>query len=185
MRKNMSNPIYTTSSVDLTDDPSLRVSLLQPNTNERNVTNERKCVRKVCFSNELGVAFVDHELTPGDIHNIWYSSEEKIKMEQSALNDARAILDKLDMVPVTAISKNDVFECIGVEALLLQGSAKNKRDQMRAHVSSIIREQTRHQKRKSRKDMSEHLSRLSQKSSKWSQDRAHNLAVSYWKMLPH
>ena len=83
----------------------------------------------------------------------------------------------LETTPAYNITPEQLYLCMGIEALVTPGLARRIQDVKRGHVRAVLEEQLAQRKR-GMYDV-EKLSCVSQRTSGWSRERAHKLAVGY------
>ena len=112
----------------------------------------------------------------------WHSSKSKKKFKKVLINDVRRMAEVLSSTSSDDdISTCDLNACVGIEIFLSHGLANLAREKRKMHTNSILNEQSRQQKINIRDD--DRLSRVSERSSRWSRDRSHDLAVGYWEIM--
>lgn len=82
--------------------------------------------------------------------------------------------------PSDKISASDLSACVGLEVFLSPGLAKRARDKRAIHTKAISEEQFRQIEVNIWDD--DRLSRISERSSRWSRERSHGIALGYWEI---
>ena len=109
----------------------------------------------------------------------WYSSKDKRRFKKTLINEVRKMTEVL-ATPSHKISASDLSACVGLEVFLSQGLAKRIRDKRDMHTNAILEEQCRQIEVNIWDD--DRLSRISEKSSRWSRGRSHDIALGYWEI---
>ena len=98
-------------------------------------------------------------------------------MIRSLFEDAMRTSRHINDTPAEALTPDQLRECVGVEAFVDQGTSRLVADRKRSHVDAVLSEQML-QRYQGVRDP-ERLSIVSKKSSRWTTERAHGLAVGY------
>ena len=88
---------------------------------------------------------------------------------------------EINNTPAEAIVPEQLYECVGIEVFVTQGLARRVAEKKRAHVNAILSEQI-VQEQQGVSDLKK-LSGVSEKSSRWTKERAQKLAVGYSAIL--
>ena len=111
-----------------------------------------------------------------------YSAQDKLRFKQAARRDAKLVSRHMNHSPDGAkLSREQVYECIGIELGICDGLARHVAEVKRAHVAAVLSEQ-RFQRFLRVCDPGK-VSQVSQESSRWSKLRARKLATAYDKLM--
>ena len=105
---------------------------------------------------------------------LWYSDKDISYFRKILAGDSKRMGAKLVTAPAGAITRDDLYVCLGVENLLSFDLAWHATMKKRAHVVTILTWQ--------HTCNDEELRRVSEASSQWARERANKLAAEYWSM---
>lgn len=133
--------------------------------------------RSVRFAETSHMTIVPYP-SPSEARRRWYSEAERDALKLSTLRDLRRIARKLATTPLESIGTEELFLCIGVEAMLSPDLHRLIRERKRQHVRSCLLFQARQEMNGAAVDP-EALRRHSETSSEWTRTRAQTLAAGY------
>jgi hypothetical protein len=109
---------------------------------------------------------------------MWYSSQDKQGFRRSMVASIQKVSREIRDLPHTAKMMTDQFiDCLGIESFINESTASSMAEVRRAHMHAILTEQNR-QNKSGTCDI-ERISRISQKGSLSSKERAWKLARGY------
>jgi len=116
--------------------------------------------------------FCEMTIIPRDeMESKTYSSDEYHRFRREFVNDTQTMARLLTIASAEAISRDDLYRCIGIKQFLTRGFARQVHERMQRHIDTIITRQA-----STRKD---ELAALSECSSSWARERAKGYANKY------
>jgi hypothetical protein len=120
------------------------------------------------------VPAIEHQEGPA----MWYSSQDKQGFRRSMVASIRQVSREIRDLPRTAkMTTDQLIDCLGIESFITASAASSMAGVRRAHMHAILTEQSR-QRHSGTCDL-ERISRISQKGSFSSKERARKLAGGY------
>lgn len=131
--------------------------------------------RTVTFSRFSQLSLIAIE--EGLISN-WYSADEQRNFRKELIKDVQRVSMLVNMSTTHSgvVTRELLHECIGVEDFVVPNQAQRVAERRRAHIATVLAEQA------NGGDI-ERLSQVSETSSKWAQDKAQKLALTYHVLL--
>ena len=106
----------------------------------------------------------------------WLSRQELRQIKQRFFNDALRMRGLLSHTPLHVITKDDLYECVGIESHLSHEITQEHLARKQAHSDAVLSAQRAHQGATCK---IEEISRASMRSSQWAREKAGELAISY------
>ena len=106
----------------------------------------------------------------------WHTREQQQSFTESTMAQTRRLRNLLADTPPESITQQDLYECVGLENLLSSEISRKVVLRKRAHVDLILSVQRSHHGACYK---AEKIAFASMHSSRWSRERAANLAASY------
>ena len=188
----MNNQIEsTTSSRDLlVDFPSQRIHSVKHDIEQCTPSyhafpkpapeSKTKRPRLVRFSPTSQLALINY---PSKEENAlkWDSRKDRALFRTEFASDRYVMARTLATQPMESATHEMIYKCLGLESVLSLEVAERVFEQRRRHVMAILIEQARQYAQCAWDD--ELLSRVSEESTRWSRERAHQVADKYWHVL--
>lgn len=135
--------------------------------------------RSVRFAVSNSICFIEDETKSEN--NIKWNSKLDFKTYRHTLKaDVKKVVNILDSKPQGEVRYDDLIQCVGIETFLSESLFNHIMKRRTKHIRSVLKEQLR-QEQQNISDASL-LRCVSERSSKWSVDRATELARGYWEM---
>mmetsp|Transcript_22966 Transcript_22966/g.48120 ORF Transcript_22966/g.48120 Transcript_22966/m.48120 type:complete len:165 (+) Transcript_22966:98-592(+) len=132
--------------------------------------------RRVHFSDKSEMIILD-PVQREEEHLVLYTKEEMASFRRQLVYDVRTVLRALN----SGVSDVILGNCVGIETFLSPELARRVIQVRNSHVKAVMDEQ-RHQRGLGFRS-SERLKAVAEAGSRWSRDRAHELAVGYFELL--
>ena len=99
----------------------------------------------------------------------FYSTEDNHRFQQELMRDTRRMARRIENTPSEELSHDDIHNCIGIEAFISPRLLRRTVENRNTHHNLILE----------RQGIDEDLRSISERSSRWSRDRAHKTATTY------
>ena len=131
--------------------------------------------KQVRFSEDVHIHSFPH-LSKQEISRRWDSKRDKFLFKQELARDVWNIRHLLSTTPMEELEKEVLYRCLGLEALVSSQVTRYLKRMREEHSSSIVELQYRLS--------GEQLAAYSMSRSLQSRERAQNLALANWEILP-
>ncbi len=111
----------------------------------------------------------------------WYQKKDKKRFKKAIMQDTKRMAEILASASGEEISSDVLTSCVGIELFLSPGLARRAKEKRMLHSHIILEEISRQEELNIEDD--KRIRKLSERSSKWSRERAHDLAVGYWEIF--
>mmetsp|Transcript_25906 Transcript_25906/g.52684 ORF Transcript_25906/g.52684 Transcript_25906/m.52684 type:complete len:192 (+) Transcript_25906:157-732(+) len=157
-------------------------SMASSSTPSSSPTSSTKGSIRVRFADRIDIQIADRP-SCDELLDRWYSPSDKHKFRKALQRTARKLATILasKVEEDKEMSVDELIECVGMEAFLSKGFARLMHEKRKKHSFSVLGEYCHQQQLGVRDD--DHLAKVSKLSSKWSRERARNVAVGYWENL--
>ncbi|KAL7462409.1 hypothetical protein ACHAXS_002786 [Conticribra weissflogii] len=136
--------------------------------------------RRVRFSTKNRMKNIDKpSLEEFDVR--WYQKKDKKRFKKAIMQDTKRMAEILASASGEEISSDVLTSCVGIELFLSPGLARRAKEKRMLHSQIILEEISRQEELNIEDD--KRIRKLSERSSKWSRERAHDLAVGYWEIF--
>ncbi|KAL7466162.1 hypothetical protein ACHAXS_009885 [Conticribra weissflogii] len=140
----------------------------------------RPARKQVHFSdvNELAHIAVP---SPTEYHRRWYNAGDKNNFKRALARDVRKVTSLIRSSSFENVRAEVLVACVGIELFLSPDLARRTVDKRTRHLNGVLDEFARQERQGLMDDR--RLGHLSERSSRWSRERAHELALGYWELI--
>lgn len=153
--------------------------------NDQDVSDARANIipeepRRVRFSTTNRIKQIDKpSVEEFDVR--WYQKKDKKRFKRAIVQDTQRMAEILASASGEEISSDVLNCCVGIELFLSPGLARRAKEKRMLHSQIVLEEIARQEELNI--DDERRIRKLSERSSKWSRERAHDLAVGYWEIF--